>query len=137
MSTLSKLTRSKLTRSTAVVGAGALLAVPTAVLTTAPAHADVERHGACAGGYYEFSVDREGNGFEVSLDLDYLRPNDRFKVVLRHDGKKVLKRTLRADYEGDLDVETWRKNTSGSDTFKFRATKVDGAGGCTGSITVR
>lgn len=123
------------TRIGAMVGTGALLAVPTAVLVSAPAHADVERHGACGGGHYEFSVDREAGGFEVSLDLDYVRPGSRWQVVLRHDGKRYFKKTLRADNEGDLDVERWRTNTTGNDTFKFRAKRVGGPASCTRIIT--
>lgn len=126
-----------LTRTTALIGTGALLAVPAAVLVSAPAHADVERHGACGGGHYEFSVDREGRGLEVSVDLDRVQPGTKWKIVLRHDGTHIFKRTLRADYEGDLDVERWRKNTAGKDTFKFRATRANRSASCSAAITVR
>lgn len=127
---------SKFTRIGALLGTSALIAVPATVLVSAPAHADVERHGACGGGHYEFSVDREAGGFEVSLDLDYVQPGSRWKVVLRHDGNRYLKRTLRADYEGDLDVERWRSDTTGQDTFKFRAKRVNGSASCSRTITV-
>lgn len=123
------------TRTTALTAAGALLTAP-AVLIAAPAHADVERHGACGGGWYEFSVDREGRGFEVSLDLDRVKPGTKWNVALRHDGKRYFKRTLRADYEGDLDVERYRGNTQGKDAFKFRVSRVNGSATCTGKITV-
>lgn len=127
---------SMFTRTTALTAAGALLAAP-AVLIAAPAHADVERNGACGGGWHEFSVDREGNGFEVNLDLDGVKPGSKWKVVLRHDGKRYFNRTIRADYEGDLDIERYRGNTKGKDTFKFRASRVNGSATCTAKITVR
>ena len=45
--------------------------------------------------------------------------------MLRHDGDRVLTRTVKADVEGDLDVETLRPNTAGSDVFTFRVKNLD------------
>jgi hypothetical protein len=125
-------------RITAAIAAGSVLAVPVALVATAPsAHADVERHGNCGPGVYEFSVDREGNGFEVSADLDGLRPGSRWKVVLRHDGTKIASVVRRADHEGDIDVERFRPNTAGADKFKMVAKRVGGSASCDARITVR
>ncbi len=123
------------TRFTAITATGALLAVPVA-LVAAPAHADVDRYGTCGGGQYEFSVDRENGGYEISADLDNVEPGTRWKVALRHDGKRFFKRTLTADHEGELDVDRWRSNKSGQDTFKFRAVRADGSAKCGRAITV-
>lgn len=128
---------SRFTRVTALTAAGAVLAVPTAVLVASPASADVDRGGACGDGRYEFSVDRENRGFEVSVDLDNVAPGSRWKVVMRHEGNRFFKRTLTADNEGDLDVDRFRNNTRGKDTFKFRATRADGSASCGQAITVR
>jgi hypothetical protein len=123
-------------RTAALIAAGAL-AVPTATMAlAAPAHADVERHGSIGKGDYDFSVDREGSGFEVSFDIDRVAPGSKWKVVLRHDGQRVLTRTLTADHEGELDVETFRPNTAGKDVFKVRASKVKGKARATATITV-
>ena len=123
-------------RTTALVSAGALIAAP-AVLLAAPAHADVERKGACGGGSYEFSVDREGSSrYEVSLDLDRVKPGSKWKVVLHQDGNRYFKKVLQADREGDVDVERLRNNTSGNDTFAFKASRVKGKASCSNSITV-
>ena len=125
-------------RTTALTAAGAVLAVPTAVLAAGPASAEteVDRYGQCGGGRYEFSVDREDGGYEVSVDLDNVAPGSRWKVVLRHDGNRFFKRTLTADNEGDLDVDRNRANTSGDDRFKFRAVRADGSASCGRVITV-
>ncbi len=124
------------TRTSALIGAGTLVALPLTVVA-APAHADVERHGDCGNGRYELSVDREAGRWEVSVDIDGVRAGSKWKVVLRHDGDRFAKRTLRADREGDLEIERTRRNTAGNDTFKFRATRVNGASSCSGSVTVR
>jgi hypothetical protein len=127
---------SRITRFTAIATAGALVAAP-AVLLAAPAHADVERKGACGGGSYEFSVDREGSSkYEVSADLDRVKPGSKWKVVLRQDGNRYYKQVLKADREGDLDVERLRNNTSGDDVFTFKASRVKGKASCSSSITV-
>ncbi|WP_347352601.1 hypothetical protein [Intrasporangium sp.] len=124
-------------RRTAVLVTTAVLTVPAAVLTAAPAQADVERHGRCGSAVYEFSVDRERGGFEVELEIDRAKPKSQWKVLMYHDGKRFVNQTFRADREGELDVERWRGNTAGYDKFTFRATRSDGAATCTNSITVR
>ncbi len=125
-------------RITAALAAGSLLAAPVALIATAPsAHADVERHGQCGPGVYDFSVDREGSGFEVSADVDGLRPGSRWKIVLRHDGDKIASVTRRADGEGDIDVERFRRNSAGADKFKMSVKRVGGTASCGATITVR
>lgn len=116
-----------------------LLALPaTAIAATAvPASADAERHGRCGAGVYELSVDREGRGYEISVDLDRVAPGSRWTIALRHDGKRYAKVTRTADREGDLDVERFRRNTSGTDTFAFTAKRVGGNQKCSARITVR
>ena len=125
-------------RITAAVAAGSLLAVPVALIATAPsAHADVERHGACASGHYDFSVDREGGGWEVSADLENVRPDSRWRVVLRHDGTKIASVVRRADFEGDLDVDRYRADSAGADKFTMKIKRVGGTTSCGAQITVR
>jgi hypothetical protein len=95
------------TRTSALISAGTMVALPLAFVA-APAHADVERHGACGDGRYELSVDREAGGWEVSVDIDGVKLGSKWKVVLRHDGDRFAKRTIRADREGDVDLERFR-----------------------------
>ncbi len=81
---------------------------------------DLERNARCGDARVELSVDRENQGFEVDGDVDDAKPGSSWKVVIRHDGDKVLARTLKADAEGDLDVDTLRPNTAGNDVFTLR-----------------
>lgn len=128
---------STLTRTTALISAGAVLAVPTAFLVSSPAHADIERHGACGRGVYELSVDREYRGWDVEGGLEHVAPGSRWRITLKHDGKRFFRGTLRADHEGDLDVERYRANTAGDDVFRFRAKRIGRDTVCTARITVR
>jgi hypothetical protein len=112
----------------ATIGATALVA--------APAHADAERRGTCAGATYELGVDRERGGFEVDADLDRARPGSTWTVTLRHDGAVAASRTLRADREGEIDVDTWRRNTAGTDTFRLTVRPAGGTA-CSTKVTLR
>jgi hypothetical protein len=110
--------------ATALVG----ISVPAVLMLTDSANAltgreaddDLERSAGCGDARVELSVDREHNGFEVDGDVDNAKAGSSWKVVVRHDGDKVLARTLKADAEGDLDVDTTRPNSAGDDVFTLR-----------------
>ncbi|WP_107772844.1 hypothetical protein [Nocardioides sediminis] len=129
------------TRITVLTAAATLVAAPLTLAVVAPAHADVDRNGACGAGRYELSVDRERRagqrGFEVDAGLEGVAPYSRWTFVLRHDGNRVLEVTRTADDEGDVDVDAFRRNSAGKDRFSVRATQVGGTTSCGASITVR
>lgn len=129
--------KTRLTALTALAAGGALLAAPIAFIAAAPAQADTERRGTCGTGSYELSVDREGKNFEVDADLDNVAPGSSWTFVLKQDGKRYLKVTRRADNEGDVDVDAYRRNTAGKDRFAFKATPAGGGTDCKAVITVR
>ncbi len=98
---------------------------------------DNERTVRCGVARIELRVDRERGGFDVDGDVDDAKPGSRWKVVIRHDGEKVLSRTRTADAEGDVDVDTWRHNSAGNDTFKLRVKNLDTDKVCKVTITTR
>lgn len=104
----------------------ATAAAGTAVMTASPAQADVDRTGTCAGATYELSIDREKGGWEVDADLDNAEPGSAWRVALRHDGQVVTSKVHRADAEGEVDVDAWRRNTSGTDRFVLTVVPVGG-----------
>ena len=113
------------------------LAVPGLLLVATPAaQADVDRVGACGTGTYELSVDREGRGFEVSVDLDGLAPGSTWRVVVRQDGKRIANVVRTAERDGDLDVERFARNTAGKDTFRFTAKRVGGSASCGATVRI-
>lgn len=120
-----------------LIAATALLATAgTTALVAAPAHADVERRGTCAGATYELNVDRERGGFEVDADIDDARVGSEWRVTIRHDGTVATSRVLRADAEGELDLDTFRRNTAGKDVFRLTVTPAGGAS-CSTKATLR
>lgn len=122
----------------AALSTAAVLAVPASAVAfaAAPAHADVDRNGRCGSGTYELSVDREDRGFEVGVDLDRLPVGSKWRVKIWHDGKRVANVVRTADREGDVEVERFRPNTRGSDTFRFKAKRVGTRTTCGAKVTV-
>ncbi|HEX5918351.1 MAG TPA: hypothetical protein VFY76_10880 [Nocardioides sp.] len=114
----------------------ATAAAGTTVLVAGPASADVERRGTCAGATYELNVDRERGGFEVDADIDNARAGSEWRVAVRHDGALATSRVLRADAEGELDLDTFRRNTAGTDTFRLTVTPSGGSS-CSLRVTLR
>lgn len=120
-----------------LIATTALLATAgTTVLVAAPANADVEKRGTCAGATFELNVDRERGGFEVDADLDNAPVGSEWRVAIRHDGKLATSRVLTADNEGELDLGVYRKNTAGKDVFKLTVTPAGGAS-CSLTATLR
>jgi hypothetical protein len=122
-----------------LIAATALLATAAGgatVLVAAPASADVERRGTCAGATFELNVDRERGGFEVDADIDNARAGSEWRVAIRHDGKLATSRVLTADNEGELDLDTFRRNTAGQDTFRLTVTPAGGSA-CSVKVTLR
>jgi hypothetical protein len=113
----------------------ATAAAGTTVLVAAPANADVERRGTCAGASFELNVDRERGGYDVDADVEGARAFSDWRVAIRHNGTIAATRTLTADDEGELDLDTFRRNTSGKDTFKVTVTPAGGSA-CSLKVTV-
>jgi hypothetical protein len=125
---------SNLRHITAALGAAALVATPLAIASPAGA---VERELRYAGAKVDFSVEKDDGRFEVDVDLDDARPGQRFRVVLKHDGRTFHKRVHTVDREGDIDIEKNRRNTAGKDAFKMKLKKVGGPKAVTRTITLR
>lgn len=115
-------------KSLAALTASALLAGPAVLLTAGPASADVEkgREFRFAGAEIDWSVEKERNRFEVDVDIDDARPGDKWKLVLRRDGKVVHSKTYTVDREGEVEFTKRVKNSKGKDRFKLAIRKVDG-----------
>lgn len=118
-----------LRKAVATLGASALLASPLA-LTAAPAQA-ADRDFRCAGADVKFEVEKDDGRFEVEVDVDDARKGSKYRIVLRHNGKRFHKRVHRADRDGDVaDFEKKRRNTKGKDRFVIKVKKIGGPKAC-------
>lgn len=128
-------------KRTIVLSAAALLAAPTALLVTAPAHADgPEKHarGSVAGARYDIDIEKE-RGFEVNVELDGVPSASTWRVVVKHDGERIGSQTApatRDDGRYEVDFRDLRsKNTAGKDTFTVTIKRVGGPGSVTRTLT--
>jgi hypothetical protein len=90
-------------------------------------HNGPSRTGTCAGAVFELDVDRERRGYDVDADINGARAFSTWNVAIRHNGQVAVSRTLKADDEGELDLDAFRKNTRGKDTFKLTVTPAGGS----------
>jgi hypothetical protein len=120
-------------RTTATIGAAALVATPLTLLTAAPASA-AEKEFGIGGADIHFEVEKDDGRFEVELDIDDARPGSRWRVTLWHDGQRFHRKVHRADDDGEVEIDKDRRNTRGKDVFKVRVKKV---GGVAKSRTIR
>ena len=121
--------------ATGLATAAVATAVPFALATPASASADIEKHGTCAGARYDFDVDRERGGFEVSFEVDSNTPNQKWRLVLFQNGDRVFRDVRTTDGEGEVDFERLRPNTPGADTFRAKAVKLSNGQSCSVRIT--
>ncbi len=124
--------------STAIV-ATAALSVGSLAMFAAPAHADYEkdREFRVAGADVDFSVELDDGRYEVSVDLDDARRGSRWKVVIKHNGRKIHSKTHRADDDGDFDIDKKRPNTRGKDRFKVTVKPIGKKGKASRTIVMR
>ncbi|WP_235737747.1 hypothetical protein [Nocardioides alcanivorans] len=128
--------------ATALVAAGALTAGALGMLS-APAHADgpeKERNFRVASADVDFSVDLDDGRYDIDVDVDDAKPGTRWKVVLKHNGKKIAKGTWRADRDDDgdvVDIDRTRPNTAGKDKFKLTVKQVGKKAKKSRTITMR
>lgn len=122
-------------KTVATAAATALIATPAAVLTASPAAA-ADREFRYAGADVEFDVSKDDGRFDVEVDVDDAKPGSRWRVVLRHNGKRFHKNVHRAT-DGDFDIDKNRPNTNGRDVFKLRIKRIGGPKAVTRVIRTR
>ncbi|GGD15816.1 hypothetical protein GCM10007231_13560 [Nocardioides daphniae] len=125
-----------LRKTTATLGATALLATGLGAVATAPAQA-ADREFRCSGAEVEFDVEKEDGRFEVEADIDDAKPGSKWRITLRHDGKVYYNKVRTADSDGDVEVDRNRRNTAGKDVFKITVKKVGSKKSCSRTITRR
>ena len=114
----------------ALTATAALVAGTGVALFASPAQADgPERHayGQVGGASYDIEVEKE-HRFKIDADINGVAKGSTWKMVVRHDGKKVGTRTSRAvrdDGRWEVEFREIRSaNTPGADTFKVTLKRV-------------
>ena len=111
-------------RRTAVL-VGATMAASSLVLTTTATSASAaDREFRYAGAEIDYDVEKDDGRFEIDVDVDDAKPGSRWRVILKHDGKRFHQAVHRADSDGELDIEKNRANTSGKDVFTLKIKRI-------------
>ena len=101
-----------------------------ALLVAAPASAvDVEREssGTCSSGArWDFNVEREFGVVDIDFEIENSPVNQRWTVRIEKNGTKILRTSVLADNEGDVEVSHLVRDAAGSDKFSVRATSSAG-----------
>jgi hypothetical protein len=120
-------------KMTAASSVAVMFAAP--MLMAAPAEA-AERDFRYGGAKIEYQVGKDDGRFEVEVEIDAKRAS-KWRVTLRHDGKRYHNRVHRADRDDDVEIEKDRRDTKGKDVFKVRVKKVGGPAAVTRTIRKR
>ena len=121
----------------AVLGASTALVSSTALALAPPAWAD--KIGRCSTGTarYDLDVDKGAGRFEINFEADSNVRGQRWRMTLRHDGKRVFRDMRRTDREGEAAFERNRPNTAGKDAFRAKAVNVRTGEVCSARIVRR
>lgn len=94
-----------------------------ALPASAVAAPERERDGFCrAGSEWNLYVGREdGRRLEVDFEVDSERRGERWRVVLKNDGKVFHRSTRRTNQAGEFDIERYTRDGSGKDKIVARA----------------
>jgi hypothetical protein len=112
------------------------------LLAAAPASAgvgdrEVIRRGGCSGGSdWKYKVKRDDGRLEAEYEVDQNRSGDRWRVRLKHDGRRYFKgtRTTRGR-SGSFDIERKVANHAGTDRFRARARNLRTGEVCRGRVS--
>ncbi len=105
-----------------------------AILGSPALHAkdgDVVRRGQCADGVKtKLTASPENGQIEVEYELDDAAPGELWRVILRKNGKVILRTSQRTNGVGDLEVRKVTPNTSGADRIEAVAKRQGGGTTC-------
>lgn len=98
----------------------------------ATAGAEATERGACGSAFWEFTVEPEDGGTEVSVELQSSGPGEAWEVSLQRAGTTLLSDTRTTDGDGEIDVDAF-SSADAEATYSVTLTPADGEP-CTASI---
>jgi hypothetical protein len=107
--------------------AGTMLATALALGTVvafpaSTAAREEQKERDCVGpARWRLEVQNEDGGLQVDLRIRDARAGSTWHITMRHEGNRFVNVTRRADEDGEIRLRRQRRNTRGTDTFRFRA----------------
>lgn len=120
----------KTTARGALALAGTAAILSSAAITASPASAaEVEREpsGTCSSGArWDFNVEREFGVVDIDFEIDGSPARQKWTVRIEKNGAKILRTSVVADNDGEVDVSHLVRDSAGVDRFSVRATSASG-----------
>ena len=93
--------------------------------------------GNCSGAAtWKMKLAEQDNRIDVEYEVDVNRRGQRWRVVLWHNGRRVVSGIYRtAGLSGSFSVNKLETDRAGEDTFRARAVRLNGAQTCAGRGT--
>lgn len=110
-----------------VAGAGTWWAVDRS------AEAQTTERGTCGGATWEFSMEAEDDGIEVSAEIQSSGPGETWEVALLRGDTALLDGTRTTDADGEIDVDAFTADDTADPTYTATFTPADGEP-CTASL---
>lgn len=98
---------------------------------------EVIRRGNCSGGTdWKYKVKRDDGRLEAEYEVDQNRSGDRWRVTLKHDGRRYFRGTrVTGGRSGSFDIERKVSNHRGVDRFRARARNLRTNEVCGGRVS--
>lgn len=125
-------------RTVGIAGATLLLIAGVPLAFAVTASADTERRGSCGGSaWFDYEVEKDDGRFEVNFEVNSNRQGQQWQLRLFHDGSRYYSGVHTTDYEGEVDIDWDRPDTSGNDSFRARARNLSSGEVCSVTIVQR
>jgi hypothetical protein len=119
-----------------------MVVVAAAAAVFAPSYAlagggETLEEGACSGAavWKLKAAEAPGNQVEVEFEVDVNRRGQLWRVVLFHNGTRVLNRTFTtAGVSGSFEARALEANRAGDDRFRGRAVRTSDGQTCVGRV---
>jgi hypothetical protein len=122
------------TKIRASVAAAAIAATLFAPSVAVANQADKISRGACSGAAdWKIKLSREHGGIEVEYEVDASRRGQRWRVVLLHGHRRVVRNVFTTrGVSGSFTVRRVENNRAGTDRFRARAVRLGDGQTCRG-----
>ncbi|MGN6610554.1 MAG: hypothetical protein ACTHLJ_02155 [Angustibacter sp.] len=126
-------------RATTAAALAATLTAGVALATATPAAAKsgrVQASGSCSpSGHWKLKASPEGRRIELQLEVEAVRPGQRWTVVVTDNGTRVVSTARTASATRQLAVRALVPNRAGTDRFVATARNTVTGATCRGALT--
>lgn len=92
---------------------------------------DLIARGSCGGRIKtKLKASPENGRIELEYELDNAAPNEAWRILIRKNGRTILRTTRRTNGFGDLEVRKLTSNGNGNERIEASAKRVSGGGVC-------